>query len=106
MVIARMDRIDPELERTRRENEMRWKWREETLCSIAVGPDRELTGRIGTDGVQHTLGTGRALEVFLDWVLAQHLTLIEEGEGLRNVELIPHPSEPLLTPEEIAAFQE
>ena len=46
--------------------------------------------------------------MFLDWVLTHYLELVEgvDGEGLRRVELMPHPSEPLLTPEEIAAFQE
>lgn len=107
-VVERVDRIDSMLERTGGENEMRWTYAEEDLCCIAFDLDGNLVGRIGTDGVQHTLGTGRALEVFLDWVLARHLELVEAGkdEGLRSVELMPHPSEPLLTPEEVAAFLE
>jgi hypothetical protein len=105
-VIARVDRIDTALERTEEEGEVRWTWGEESLCCIAVGLDGQLIGRIGTEGIQHTLGAGRSLEVFLDWVLAHHLELVEGGEGLRNVDLMPHRSEPLLTPEEIAAFQE
>jgi len=106
--IARVDRIDPELERAEGEGEMSWSWRGETLCCIVAGPDGHLIGRIGTEGVQQSLSTGHALEVFLDWVLTHYLELVEgvDGEGLRRVELMPHPSEPLLTPEEIAAFQE
>ncbi len=107
-VIARVDRIDPGLERTGGESEMRWSWGGETLCCIAVDLDGHFVGRIGPDGVQHNLGTRRAVEVFFDWVLAHHLELLEGGEDerLRDVELMPHPSEPLLTPEELAAFQE
>ena len=107
-VIARLDRIDSELERTGEEDEMRWSLEGETLCCISIGVDGHLAGRIGMDGVQQTLSTQRALEVFLDWVLSHYLELVEDGEeeGLRSVELLPHPSEPLLSPEEIAAFQE
>jgi len=107
-VLDRMDRIDPALERTGADDEMRWSWEGETLCCVALDPGGELIGRIGTEGVQHTLGSDRALEVFLDWVLAHHLELTEGRgeEALRDVELMPHPSEPLLTPEELAAFQD
>jgi hypothetical protein len=107
-VIARVDRIDSRLERVEGEDEVRWMYGDEALCCVAFDSDAHLFGRIGTDGVQHSLGSDRSLEVFLDWVLAHHieLTEAEDREGLRDVELMPHPSEPLLTPEELAAFQE
>ena len=107
-VVARIDRIDSRLERREESGEARWVSEGFVLCSVSADREGQLFGRLGTDGVQHSLRTGRALEVFLDWVLAH---LIEEsesgdGEGLRDVELMPHPTEPLLTPEELAAFQE
>jgi hypothetical protein len=101
-VVARVDRIDPELQRDRSGDEVRWSWSGEALCSI------ERVGRIGEEGVPHDLSPDQSVEIFLDWVLARHLELFEsvEGDGLKDVELMPHSSEPLLTPEEIAAFQE
>jgi hypothetical protein len=107
-VVARLDRIDPGLERVGGEDEARWMHGAEVLCCVALDLEGHLIGRIGTDGVQHSLGSDRSLEVFLDWVLAHHIELTEreEQDGLRDVELMPHPSEPLLTPEEMAAFQE
>ena len=107
-VIARVDRIDSRLERVVEEDEARWTHAGEVLCCVAIDSDGHPFGRIGTDGVQHSLGSDRALEVFLDWVLAHlvELSELEEQEGLRDVELMPHPSEPLLTPEEMAAFQD
>jgi len=107
-VIARLDRIDSRLERVGAEDEARWMHGDEVLTCVALDADGNMFGRIGTDGVQHSLSSDRALEVFLDWVLAHHVELCEaqEGEGLRDVELMPHPSEPLLTPEEMAAFQD
>jgi len=107
-VIARLDRLDPGLERVEEEGEMRWSQGGEVLCCVAFDLEGHLVGRIGTDGVQQSLSSDRALEVFLDWVLAHHIELTdgEEQEGLRHVELLPHPSEPLLTPEELAAFLE
>ena len=107
-VIARLDRIDSRLERVGAEDEMRWMHGDEVLSCVALDSEGHLYGRIGTDGVQHALSSDRALEVFLDWVLAHHIELCEaeKSDGLRDVELMPHPSEPLLTPEEMAAFQE
>ena len=107
-VVARVDRIDPDLQRDRFEDEVRWSWFGEPLCSVELGTGSELQGRIGADGVPHDITESRSMEVFLDWVLARHLELIEtvEGDSLKDVELMPHSSEPLLTPEEIAAFQE
>ena len=107
-VVARVDRIDPELQRDQSGEEVRWSWSGEALCSIERGRDGKLLGRIGEEGVPHDLGPDQSVEIFLDWVLARHLELLEsvEGDTLREVELMPHSSEPLLTPEEIAAFQE
>ena len=107
-VAARVDRIDPELRRDARGEEIYWSWSGEALCSIGRAPEGELVGRIGEEGVPHDLSSDQSVEIFLDWVLARHLELIElvEGDLLKDVELMPHSSEPLLTPEEIAAFQE
>ena len=107
-VIARLDRLDTGLEKVESEGEVRWSEGGEVLCCVALDLEGQVVGKIGTDGIQHSLGSDRAIEVFLDWVLARHIELSdgEEGEGLRHVELLPHPSEPLLTPEELAAFQE
>ena len=107
-VVARIDRIDSRLERREEGGDARWVSEGHVLCSVSVDPEGQVFGRLGTDGVQHSLRTGRGLEVFLDWVLAHLLEESERGEdeGLRDVELMPHPSEPLLTPEELAAFQE
>ena len=105
---ARVDRIDPELERSARADGLFWSWDGQNLCSIEQGPEGQLVGRIGEDGVPHELRPDQSIEIFLDWVLARHLELQEpvKAEALREVELMPHSSEPLLTPEEIAAFQE
>lgn len=105
---ARVDRIDPELERSARADGLFWSWDGQNLCSIEQGPEGQLVGRIGEDGVPHELRPDQSIEIFLDWVLARHLELLEpvKAEALREVELMPHSSEPLLTPEEIAAFQE
>lgn len=107
-VAARVDRIDSELRREARGEEISWSWCGETLCSIGRGVERELVGRIGEEGIPHDLSSAQSVEIFLDWVLAHHLELIESvgGDALKDVELMPHSSEPLLTPEEIAAFQE
>ena len=107
-VAARVDRIDPELKREARGEEIYWSWCGEALCSIGRDLDGKLVGRIGDEGVPHDLRADQSVEVFLDWVLARHLELTEliEGVALKDVELMPHSSEPLLTPEEIAAFQE
>ena len=107
-VLDRMDRIDPALERSGGGDEMSWSWEGETLCCVGVDLEGQLVGRIGKEGVQQTIENDQALEVFLDWVLAHLLELTEgeSGEDLRSVELMPHPSEPLLTPEEIAAFMD
>ena len=105
---ARVDRIDPELERSARADGLFWSWDGQNLCSIEQGPEGQLVGRIGEDGVPHELRPDQSIEIFLDWLLARHLELQEpvKAEALREVELMPHSSEPLLTPEEIAAFQE
>ena len=105
---ARVDRIDPELECGAHGDGLYWSWGGENLCSIERDPDGQLVGRIGEEGVPHELRPDQSLEIFLDWVLARHLELLEPGgaDALREVELMPHSSEPLLTPEEIAAFQE
>jgi hypothetical protein len=107
-VIARVERIDPALIRCGAEGDVSWSLEGEVLCSVALGEGGAVVGRIGVGGVLHAVGAGQALEVFLDWVLARYLELVEGGEEeeLRSVELMPHPSEPLLTPEEIAAFQD
>lgn len=107
-VMGRVDRVDPELKRERHGDEVHWSWCGEALCSIKLGRDGRLVGRIGEEGVPHDLTPDQSIEIFLDWVLARHLELIEplEDGALKDVELMPHSSEPLLTPEEIAAFQE
>ena len=107
-VAARLDRIDSKLERVDEGGESHWLHDGEVLCSVSQDAEGKLIGRLGTDGLQHSLRSARGLEVFLDWVLAHLVELGDAGEreGLRDVELMPHPSEPLLTPEELAAFQE
>ncbi|MFT7479335.1 MAG: hypothetical protein ACI80N_002629 [Gammaproteobacteria bacterium] len=116
--IERMSRVDEGVKLVEGEGAADWFYRGQRLGALRAGEVRLEASLAGSTTPQGVLGEGD-VDDFVDRVLARLVELsddltgddddlaeIDDGDELEQVELIPMDSEPLLTPEEIAAFHD
>jgi hypothetical protein len=115
LCLARIDRLESDLECCAALDAIAWRHRGRALCSLACVAG-ELEGAVGARGETSAIRSGRDVEVFVERVLGEHLRLLDAQFGgpddapqaLETAENAALPLAPgvLLTPEEIAAFRD
>jgi hypothetical protein len=116
LCMARIDRIDSELDRRPGVDLVSWRYRDRRLCSLVWTGER-LFGQIEDEGGSVPLSRSSEIDPFVDRVVSAHLCRLEDGDSGARIEersSAEKREEPgselaegvLLTPEEIAAFRD
>jgi hypothetical protein len=102
LLLARLARLDPGVERAIGPNAIEWGCDGRPLCSIAVAGGG-LEGALASSRRPEPIRDRASAETFLDQVVGEHIAhlAVETGAGRLGTG-----REPLLTPEEIAAFHD
>jgi hypothetical protein len=102
-LVRRIERLDEELEPARDGTALVWRLREEPVCALQVRGDG-LEARLPDDAEAAAISNAVQLERFLERAVERYLALLRGRAGRLGFEPHAAGSEPLLTPEELAAF--
>ena len=107
LLVRRISRIDDDMECRPLQNGLSWSYNGAEICSIRKGPEG-LFGVITQDGPRMSIRTSREVEAFVEEALAYQVERAEDPlEEAPLSQRRPPPLEgPLLTDEEIQAFQQ
>lgn len=100
-IVRRVERLDDDLETSRSQDALAWRFHAETVCSLSAGQGG-MAGNVPDSKFDSGIASREDAERFLDAAVQRYLGLLGQGE-LFDATRSPL-REPLLTPEELAAF--
>ena len=100
-VIRRVEHLDDDLEATRTPDHIAWRFQDELVCSISL-VGGELAGAVPGGGFDGQIAGPEHVERFLGAAVQRYLAVLGHGDLIA----VPRPpaAAPLLTAEELAAF--
>ncbi|MBM3991314.1 MAG: hypothetical protein FJ298_09965 [Planctomycetes bacterium] len=100
-VIRRVEHLDDDLDATRTPDHIAWRFQDELVCSISL-IGGELAGAVPGGGFDGAIAGSGDVERFLGAAVQRYLAVLGHGDLIA----VPRPGAPapLLTPEELAAF--
>jgi len=100
-VIRRVEHLDDDLEATRTPDHIAWRFQDELVCSISL-LGGELAGAVPGGSFDGAIAGPADVERFLGAAVQRYLAVLGHGDLIAVPR--PGPAAPLLTPEELAAF--
>ncbi len=100
-VVRRVEHLDDDLEATRTSDSIVWRFQDELVCSLSL-VGGELSGAVSGGGFDGSILGSEGVEHFLGAAVQRYLAVLGHGDLIA----VPRPAAtaPLLTPEELAAF--
>ena len=100
-VVRRVEHLDDDLEATRTADGIVWRFQDELVCSLSLSGG-ELSGAVSGGGFDGPIAGPEGVEGFLGAAVQRYLAVLGHGDLIA----VPRPAAavPLLTPEELAAF--
>ncbi|MBM3988793.1 MAG: hypothetical protein FJ294_12650 [Planctomycetes bacterium] len=100
-VIRRVEHLDDDLDATRTPDHIAWRFQDELVCSVSL-MGGELAGAVPGGDFDGAIAGPSDVERFLGAAVQRYLAVLGHGDLIA----VPRPSTPapLLTPEELAAF--
>lgn len=100
-LVRRVEHLDDDLEATRTPDHIAWRFQDELVCSISL-VGGELAGAVPGGGFEGAISGPEHVERFLGAAVQRYLAVLGHGDLIA----VPRPpaAAPLLTAEELAAF--